>query len=236
MCSLTYIAQENTFTFTHSRDEDRERPASSSIQQRQVGEQALYFPQDQRASGTWMALSSRGVTACLLNGGRISYQRRPNYHYSRGNSIPALFQYDGDIQYFRNDFNFRDYEPFTLIVKGEGRLWALYHDPKEDELQEYDPLGAHIWSSTRLYGEPERSRRSADFFRWLRLENQRSASSLMRLHLQGNASYSIKGFLMNREELATVSLTQVTTDADQGSIYYRQLLKGTEDQVNITFD
>lgn len=236
MCSLTYIAQEDHFIFTHSRDEDRQRPASSTIKQQQLGPQQVCFPQDLQASGTWMALSSQGVAACILNGGRVPYKRRSSYPKSRGAIIPALFDYKADIQYFRDDFSFRDYEPFTLIVKEKGRLWALYHDPEWDELQEFDPLGAHLWSSTRLYGEQERRRRAADFYRWLRLQKYRSPSALSRLHLQGSPDYGIQGFLMDREDLATVSLTQITLRAPQGQMYYRQLLESTEDKVELSFD
>lgn len=232
MCTLTYLPTNEGFVLTHSRDEDRRRPSSAQIETETTGLFRFHAPKDKRAGGTWMGLHEDGRAACLLNGGQIQYRRADSYPVSRGEIIPKLWQYENFRQFF-TAFDRSPYEPFTLVCWEKGRLHALYHNPDEDDWQEYDPGGAHIWTSTRLYPGPERWKRAAHFFRWRRQNAAPMPESIRQLHLVGQPENEILPFTIQRQELRTVSLTQVVHQASRYSLRYQPLPDGKADEIMV---
>jgi uncharacterized protein with NRDE domain len=232
MCTLTYLPTQDGFVLTHSRDEDRHRPSSAHVHKGHAQGKTFHYPRDERAGGTWMSLHADGRAACLLNGGQVQYERAAAYPVSRGEIILQLWQYP-DFPRFFHQFDRTAYEPFTLVVWEAERLHALYHNPGEDDWQEYDPAGAHIWSSTRLYPGPERWKRAENFFHWRRLEKAPTPAKIRRLHLEGDPTQNVRPFTLHHKALRTVSLTQVTFQQAEKSLFYQPLPAGTPHQVNL---
>lgn len=222
MCTLTYFPKKTGFVFTHTRDESPGRPASETIQKGSTTQGPLYFPQDLKASGTWMALGHNRA-ACILNGGSEVYQPQANYAVSRGNIIPELFAHKS-VGEFYQEHDFNPYEPFTLIIREGEQLFQLIHNPTQNQLIEHNAEEVNIWSSTKLYRSEIRQRRKEQFFQWLIENPQPTAADLKNFHLGGEDKLENSGFRIKVEGIIeTVSLTQIEVSASASSIFYQRL-------------
>jgi uncharacterized protein with NRDE domain len=121
-------------------------------------------PADEKSGGTWLVTSQLGYTLNLMNGGFEKHERRPWYRHSRGWVVLDFLKH-GSVEAFLDGYDFKDLEPFTLVVVRHHprevhsivwdgyEVWHLQHDASEPK----------IWSSSTLYNLAQRQQREAWF-------------------------------------------------------------------------
>jgi len=125
MCTVTYIPkEEGGFILTQNRDEDVKRSISTPPIQLEINGIKHLFPVDPQGQGTWIGISEEGRVASLLNGGSEAYSRKQTYRHSRGKVIMDYFSYPS-FKEFYDQYNFKELEPFTLLVFEDGKMYEL---------------------------------------------------------------------------------------------------------------
>ncbi len=233
MCTLTYIPVSGGYIFTHNRDERQDRPSTREIIREKNGDQTLYFPRDLEASGTWIAHSDRGISACILNGGSIPHQRKAAYRKSRGLVVLESFGYQNPL-HFKDQYNFQDIEPFTLILHHPEGLFKLIHNENSTSLETLDDRKTHIWSSTTLYTREVREKRKKWFDSWLKKDPELSPENITRFHMSAGDGDQENDLIMSRWGiLKTVSLTQVASSEGGVQMTYKDFVHNSEDRVHL---
>lgn len=234
MCTLTYFPTRSGFILTHSRDENPKRPSSDKIESLSASRGKIYFPQDLEAGGSWMGSSEQGRTACILNGGSAAYKPKDSYLASRGKIVLACLQANS-VEQFYATHDFALYEPFTLIIAEEKRLYQITHDPERTHLDTLDPQEIQIWSSTKLYDSETRLARRNRFWRFLSSNTNPNAKALKDFHLRPfYPEEKGAGFKIQQEDLIeTVSLTQAQLGQDSLSFSYYDLRSDRLDHLRI---
>ena len=116
MCTVTYLpVHQREFILTSNRDEDILRLSALSVQEYQVNGRTVYFPKDQKASGTWIAYDVKGYTLCLLNGANRPHVRKDTYGKSRGLVLLDFYTFN-DPDVFFKEYDFTGIEPFTMVM------------------------------------------------------------------------------------------------------------------------
>ena len=203
MCTLTLHQVGNALIFTSNRDDQVGRN-SLKYAQVQQGDFELFYPQDALQKGTWLALTSQGDVAILLNGCEVKHQKEAHHVQSRGRIPIEFLKSKLSLFDFQRRFDFHSFEPFTLIayvnneleeLKGDGQLARVRKLPVDKK--------AYIWSSVTLYDEPTRKQREETFYQFL-AQNLPAAEPIFQLFL--------KTFLLNREPIITLSTSQIVLD------------------------
>tara|TARA_R110002072_G_scaffold48099_1_gene131578 strand:- start:239 stop:949 length:711 start_codon:yes stop_codon:yes gene_type:complete len=211
MCTLSYIPVEQGYIFTHNRDERSDRLSSQNIIGEKVANRKVYFPKDLEANGTWIAHSPKFRSACILNGGEKAYKRRASYPKSRGIMVLESFEANS-IEDFYNHYNFKDLEPFTLILKEEAKLSAIVHDEDETQLKIFNPNQKQIWSSTKLYSSEVRKKREEWFEAWLKKNPELKPENISAFHQSAGDGNKESDLIMSRWGiLKTVSISQIVS-------------------------
>ncbi len=233
MCTLTYIPTDHGYIFTHNRDERMDRPTSKDFRKQKSGEQVLYFPQDLEAKGSWIAFSSKGKSACLLNGGSMAHARKEKYRKSRGLVVLESFDFK-DTKAFYKNYNFDNIEPFTLIVGDLYELVKIVHDENETTFEILDKTVSNIWSSTTLYTIEVRKKREQWFKNWLLKNHSLNASQAFDFHRNAGDGDHENDLVMSRwGMLKTLSITQISVAKNQASLSYHDFIQSTVDQTKI---
>lgn len=233
MCTLTYLPEAEGYTFTHNRDERADRPTTRDIQMLKLDDQEVYFPQDLEAYGSWIAYSSSGRAVCLLNGGSKPHQRKERYRHSRGLVVLDNFRYT-DQPLFYKEYDLRDIEPFTLIIRDNTGLWKITHDTDDTSIEELDAGITGIWSSTTLYTRDVREKREHWFEDWLKTQNSPDPAHIRAFHQSAGDGDSENDLIMSRWGiLQTLSITQVHVHNGTAIMRYDDLMRNTTDQVQL---
>ena len=223
MCTLTIIPKDNKdFILTQNRDEAPDRIAMPPDFY-DVDGTTLLFPKDKLAGGTWIGISEKNRVVCVLNGGFVLHQRKPSYRKSRG-VVANDFMLSDTIIKTVEAYDFRDIEPFTVVVVDWNtnlRLFELVWDGEQKHFTEL-PLESKIWSSSTLYSEAMKQERR-EWFEDFKSENPLEAENLLNFHKnsgQGNDDY---GIVMNRGFVKTTSITQVEKKHEVLQMHYEHL-------------
>ncbi len=223
MCTVTYVPTSRGFVLTHNRDEVPERSGATLVIE-DTHKQRLLFPRDPLAGGTWMALSDRGFTACLLNGAFLKHRRTPPYRLSRGVMLLDLVRSSEPLVHLAA-YELADIEPFTLVYADFYRLVEFRWDGRNRHLRHLPPRQPHLWASATLYEPPVLERRRESLMQWLERHRQPSPSGLRHLHLRNNPDDPESTFYMHgHDRIRTVSLTQVAFGPSALRLYHRNLL------------
>ena len=217
MCTVSYIPYNGGFILTSNRDESpfRETARPQKIQLHTQCE--VVAPLDKENGGTWIALDiDRKKVACLLNGAFVKHKRKLPYRKSRGLILMEAFQHSSFAS-FVNTVNLENIEPFTLILIEKSGLHVLVWDGVEKHEQILDVTKSHLWSSSTLYNAREQAQKQAVFEQFLE-EFSISPNTVFELH--GNHR---KHFILDRNEVKTVSITQIQVTADKTSLDYYPL-------------
>lgn len=230
MCSLSYIPKKGAYILSHNRDELPRRESSSKLVRKELEGRELVYPKDISAGGTWIGADSNGLSACILNGGSLSYLRNTPYRASRGTVIPALLEL-GSIEKFKGQWSSEGIEPFTLIICEGEELWQLIHNPKEDIWQALDAQKTHFWSSTKLYHPQIRANRATRFNHWLEQNKNPSAQELRNFHLSTQINELEGGLVLPQGfPLKTMNFCQIEKSVDKYQFNYHYLDKGLRDK------
>lgn len=161
MCTVTFVPTADGFIFTSNRDEDPKRAAKKVVKEQRQNHK-IYYPQDEKAKGTWIAFSNNNRFACVLNGAFQPHQPKGKYRLSRGKMALAFFDYpNNDV--FLDTFDFDGIEAFTLILYHQGDFKEVKWDEKEMHVRDLPLNTSHLWSSCTLYTEEWWLDRSIDF-------------------------------------------------------------------------
>lgn len=225
MCTATYIPFIDTgFVLTHSRDEKAIRPVARLPRPTLINGQSVVFPQDPQGQGTWIATTA-DTTVCLLNGAFVAHQSHPANNsgqprHSRGLVVLDFFQYS-TIDGFADWYDFRNIDPFTLLVTRPNRLVEMRWNGRWLFLHEKDPKRPHIWSSVTLYSPDVIDRRENWFRQWWHQNPEPSVADIRNFHLHAGDGDPTNSIRMNRKNaLFTVSLTSVVHDVSNTTLIY----------------
>lgn len=214
MCTLTYIPNESGYLLTSSRDEGAARqPALPPVLYDHEGQMVLY-PKDPDGGGTWIVLSEKGVTWCLLNGGQVPHQYRPPYTRSRGQVVLEATAYVSLFD-FMSAANLSGVEPFTLVQIRLGHVEQLIWDGAQMYWEEKDAQQRLIWSSVSLYSASSRLQRLEWFNQWLDKYPIPQRNDMLNFHRNAGNGDSYNDIQMNRAGLIyTHSITSVLVDGE----------------------
>ncbi len=230
MCTLTYLPLNNEYIFTSNRDEHDSRADTLFPVAKDINGMQVFFPQDPKAGGTWIASSNTKRIAILLNGAFEAHKHRPPYRKSRGIILLDSFNYSS-LHDFSTQYDLLGIEPFTLVQfdsSNSNEILELKWDGVKSIVTPFPGDQAHIWSSTQLYSKEIRQKRQ-DWFSDL-LNEELDASKLAHFHEFGDRMEKENNIVMDRGfGLRTISISQIVINKEKTKFNYRNLIKNTNE-------
>lgn len=224
MCTVSFVFSNGKAIVTHNRDEKTARESALEPQKYSVNETEIYFPKDQKAGGTWFVVAQNGTVLVLLNGADEKHEVKPSYRKSRGLIVLDLISSNSPINAW-NTIDLSEIEPFTVVLFQENELYQLRWNEIEKTTLKLDISKSYIWSSTTLYSNDIREKRSAWFQDYLISKASISESDLYNFHRNTENNDTQNGLVINRnDKLKTLSITQVTIQNDEVALSYSDLL------------
>ncbi|MDT0647516.1 NRDE family protein [Zunongwangia sp. F260] len=236
MCTVTLVANPEItsgFILTSNRDEAVGRETLAPDWEIYEGVK-LFFPKDAVAGGTWIGLSERKRSVCLMNGGFRTHIRKESYRKSRGVVVKDFLSAE-DVQSTIKNYNFEGIEPFTIIIPDWNKklkflefVWDGNHKHSRNF-----PLTAHIWSSSPLYSEEMKALRQ-QWFTKIQDKGDLNAEKLLKFHHTAGIGDKNVDLVMDRGFLKTQSITQVENCHFKARFWYKDLNKSliTEKEVD----
>lgn len=234
MCTVTYMPKNNgDFIFTSNRDEEPSR--NTLLPEFYVVDDVAYlYPKDERAGGTWIALSEHERLVCLLNGAYEAHEIKGPYAYSRGLVVKQILEAE-NAKWAIEDIDLEGVEPFTLIVID----WSfmpicieLIWDGVKKDIRILSH-SAKIWSSSTLYDKEIKKERQQWFEDFRKEQESVSQEAVLGFHNNdalGTPEISIK---MKRSYVETTSITSIEKNGDHVVMHYFDLLTGEQKSVDL---
>ena len=210
MCTLTFIPSQEKVIITSNRDEHISRANTDFPVTISKNHSTIYFPQDPKAGGTWVAANNKGLVSVLLNGAFEKHKHRPPYRLSRGILLLDTYEFS-NLTEFSNQYNLVDIEPFTLVQLDTKLkiITELRWDGENKFVSTIDFFKPHIWSSSTLYSKEIREQRETWFNELLKNE-ELNPDSMLEFHQFGGKGNTKNSITMNRGNgLQTVSISQL---------------------------
>ena len=232
MCTVTLVPlseTENGFVLTSNRDEAVLRKTLPP-EVYPEGDTKLLFPKDEEAGGSWIGLSERKRSICLLNGGFKKHLRNPPYRKSRGLVVRELLAAPTFLETAEN-YDYDGIEPFTAVVVdylNQLQFTELVWDGNDRHLKDL-PLESNIWSSSLLYSSEEVFLRRQKFEAFEK-HHALTPENLLKFHSSGGEEGK-EGLVIDRGFLKTCSITQITKTPSSAKMWYRDLSSGTTKEV-----
>lgn len=226
MCTVTYLPDPglNKFILTSSRDEKYSRSAAFQPKLYLRNDIKLIYPKDPDAGGTWIAISSKGTIACLLNGAFEAHIPHPPYKKSRGLVLLDSFDFK-NLEEFIETYSLESIEPFTIVFLSESCFYELRWDGFKKYFKSLDCERPQIWSSATLYPEEIRLKRECWFKDWLSKESKISTESIRKFHHFGGDGDINNDIRVNRNNLLyTVSITSIEKQENKLNMIYEDLI------------
>ncbi|SEA02149.1 NRDE family protein [Alkalimonas amylolytica] len=218
MCTLSWWYQQGQLHILFNRDERKIRARAHAPQRfSQQGVDAI-MPIDPDGGGSWVAANEQGWVFCLLNDYAAAYQPDAAIRRSRGLLLRAL-AHSSDWQVLDallQPEQLRCYAPFRLLLfvgQQEPLLWHWDGSQLRQQLAPTSPLS----SSSALPGVIPRLRA----WHWQRgMARSPSLQTQQQLHRQPGPFSAFSGIAMQRSQVQTVSITQLTIEAGKISMQY----------------
>jgi hypothetical protein len=225
MCTVTYIAGKNgTTLLTQGRDELVRRELTTPPIEKIINGSEHIFPVDPNSGGTWIGMAENNRIACIMNGGTHKYKPNHPYRKNSGLIIPAFFEFR-DFYTFYNEYDFKNIEPFTLIVIENGKLIELFKDADSQFFNIPDPGNSRIYSSVNLFSEKQILEKELKFNDWLNDGSEKKPDDIINLHnefrIDLDGPVPVKG---DQDMLRTVSITTVYNTGRQLEMIYLDLI------------
>lgn len=218
MCTLTYLPTgKDSFLWTQNRDESPMRTSPGLHK-----EKGLIFPQEPLSGGTWMAIAQDHRVVSLLNGAFEQHKYVLSSKRSRGLVVLDFFESNTDA--FFNHYDLDGIEPFTMVVYDAGQLWDFRWDKKERHLKALDATQPYIWSSSSLYPQEIKNKRSIWFKNYLEENKVATKSNVLDFHYNAGTGDIKNDLIMDRGPVKTVSITHITKDSSTLSMEYIDLV------------
>ncbi|WP_375559356.1 NRDE family protein [Bernardetia sp. OM2101] len=253
MCTLTFVPLENkNFILTSSRDEQKTRKNSELPSFTEINNTKILRPVDGDAGGSWIGITDKGRTLCLLNGAFQKHTRNTPYRKSRGIILMELLSSNSESEI--ESYNFDKIESFTLIwiEKKVSSVSLTEYRWVEEENKLHtkiiDSKFAYIWSSATLYTSEIAEKREEWFEEWTEFYLKKGQSLdtisqiLWHFHVKGGEKQNAsprEQILMDDPHGGTVSLTQIISHFGSQAIknklsmkhYNLNTLKNSVDEV-----
>lgn len=233
MCTVTYIPpnKERQFILTSNRDEKAYRPTLPPVGY-PCGGQKIIYPKDEKAGGSWIAISEKGKVVCLLNGAFLPHKKQVFHTVSRGTIlIDFTASEHNSCEYFSGK-DLSPVEPFTIVSishknKSAHDFSEFIWDGQNKHFRQLDVNSPYIWSSVTLYNRKNSNMRKDWFDRFYK-ENKHclTPEKILGFHSGKHTRDDSINVIMQREGgLKTVSITQVTTDGEKLKMQYLDLVQ-----------
>jgi hypothetical protein len=238
MCTVTFLPQgKQGFILTSNRDEKLTRPLAEPPRRHHLDSGIVVFPKDPQANGTWIAMGSKNLSLCLLNGAFTNHTSMPPYRRSRGLVLLDFFDY-GTATEFISRYDFKGIEPFTLLVLQTQDTLSLVEirwDGASIHLLPKDATKPHIWSSATLYSPTVRLQREQWFADFLTIQAEQPAIDILHFHRFSGDDDGRNALCMQRgNNLQTVSITSIrANDAGEQVMTYQDLVRETNQSYRI---
>jgi hypothetical protein len=218
MCTLTYIPNAQGAIITQNRDESPLRtPAVFPI-----FESELCFPKDPDGGGTWMGMRRDGIVVSLLNGAFIPHQRKPSYKKSRGLlTLQALRSPQPNS--FLNKEALLGLEAFTMVIFQKDVIVEFRWDENELFQCKWPTSQPLIWQSAPLYDAAMQKVRELWFRQFLLSNLSPSADEVLQWATNRSIETPHKSICMKRDEVETVSISQILKHPDNIEMRYLDL-------------
>jgi len=238
MCTVTFLPAKinKGYILTSSRDERSWRKEALPPLKYDTFGQAVFYPKDKEAGGTWVAGSLNNFTLCILNGAFIRHESKPPYRKSRGLVLLDFFQCN-DIKKFVAEYDFQGIENFTLLILNNNadlKLYELRWDGTDIHLNKKDETKEHIWSSCTLYTDEAIAQRKKWFENFLQADNVRSKENIIHFHKTAGDGNTENAIMMNRNDrVKTLSITSIERSRENFSMYYFDTVKQKSSNLRI---
>lgn len=228
MCTVTYLPTgKNSFILTSNRDEHVLRPLAIPPAEYLINNLSLSFPKDPLGGGTWIALEKNKTVACLLNGAFEPHVRLNEYRRSRGLVLLDFFEFKNG-EAFCNNYDFKNIEPFTLIVVLNNDKKELNEIRWDGDTVHFKNIDAHqsaIWSSCTLYDKSVADTRKRWFDEWLENYQDFEIKNIKEFHQNAGKGDTINGLIMKRDNgMRTVSITSIICNSTYSEIHYSDII------------
>ncbi|MNU15528.1 hypothetical protein D3C71_36640 [compost metagenome] len=223
MCTVSFVNTGSSLVFTSNRDEKKNRDKAVFPAVLKSDGKKMFFPKDQKASGTWFVADDKGNVAILLNGAFRKHENKPFYKKSRGVILLDLFKNENISEAF-HQYDFSEIEPFQLLVYSQKKLMRLLWDGKERHEILLNMHESHLLSSSTLYRDEMVNFRKKSFAEFQE-EHIVTPESVLDFHTthQIEKEESIQPEI--KEKYITVSITQLVITKESTMFFYNDLLE-----------
>ena len=227
MCTVSFVAANDKIIITSNRDEAVLRPALKPDEYVVNGRKIL-FPKDPQAGGTWFATNEKSDVVVLLNGAAEKHKHLFTYRKSRGLIVLDLISSESAIQTWR-EIDLDNIEPFTVVLFESGKLYQLRWDFSEKETVVLDTAKNYVWSSSTLYPNEIREKRSQWFYSFLETKSDVNENEMFNFHRYTEDKNQENGLVIDRNgQLKTLSITQAVIENQSLKIMHFDLIDQTE--------
>lgn len=234
MCTVTFLPKNNgDFIFTSNRDEQPNRKTLMP-EIYTVDGVAYLYPKDEKAGGTWIALSENERLVCLLNGAYENHKANGPYAYSRGLVVKEVLEAE-NVKWAIEDLELEGVEPFTLIAMD----WSfmpicieLIWDGVKKDIRILSNK-SKIWSSSTLYDKTIKAERESWFSDFQEKYPEATQENILDFHLNDSLGTSETSIKMKRSLVETISVTSIIKQGDCLEMYYLDTLTGAHKTVDL---
>jgi len=238
MCTVTFIPLiKEGYVITSNRDEKTSREQAVFPTVKHFKGYDLLLPRDPQGGGTWIAMDNLKRTVCLLNGAYQPHQFTPPYRHSRGLVVIDFFKFKA-VSEFVETYDFRQIEPFTLVIVQDERLFEFRWDGENKYFIEHSFEIPKIWSSVTLYNADIIKKREIWFNHWLKENANYNQEMIIDFHTFAGEGDTRNDVLMEREDhLKTVSISSVLNVSDRAVMTYFDRINDRTEQssLNVKF-
>ena len=204
MCTVSFVAANDKIIITSNRDEAVLRPALKPAEYIVNGRKIL-FPKDPQAGGTWFATNEKSDVIVL-----------------------DLISSESAIQTW-TEIDLDNIEPFTLVLFESGKLYQLRWDFSEKETVVLDTAKNYVWSSSTLYPNEIREKRSQWFYSFLETKSDVNENEMFNFHRYTEDKNQENGLVIDRDgQLKTLSITQAVIENQSLKMMHFDLIDQTE--------
>jgi len=238
MCTVSYLPKGQVdYILTSNRDESITRVNALHPKIEKIGNIAVLFPKDGSKKGTWVGVTEKNRTLCLLNGAFEKHTSTKDYIKSRGLIVLDFFK-NVSTSDLVNNYDLTNIEPFTLIIidiiNDLRLLTQLKWDGNIRYINKLDSNLAHIWSSSTLYNKEEILHKEA-IFKQLK-HNEIDADSIFRFHeLSTKEEPILMKYTNESSSIETISTTQIVSNSEYATLRYKSFKEHNETKSKINF-
>lgn len=224
MCTVSFVYSNNKIIITSNRDENVMRPNAIPPESYSLKGKNVFFPKDPKAGGTWFVVDENGTVLILLNGASEKHKVEPHYRKSRGLIVLDLIAAPSPKDYWQ-EIVLKNIEPFTLVLFENQELFQMRWNGIHKEISVLDSKKNYIWSSSTLYSNEVRTKRSGWFYDFLEGNAAIDNNEMLKFHQYTEEENQQNGLVINRnEELKTVSITQSVIEKNKVTLLHYDLM------------